>query len=87
MQGMQLDTVYASLYHAMERLQAFRLPFPRQTDNKVATDFQPALAGQTGGSLVTGEIMPTVNTVQRFIVRGLQTQLQPDFIPLIFVFA
>ncbi|KXA04273.1 hypothetical protein HMPREF0208_00933 [Citrobacter koseri] len=49
--------------------------------------FQPALARQLGGSLITGKIMAAINTAQRFVMRGLQSQFQPHFIALVFIFA
>gem|GEM_PF-3631041 len=87
MQRVQLDAVDAGLYHAVQRFQAVMLFFSRQADNQMGTDLQPTLACQPGGALIAGKIMTAVDTVQGFIVGGLQSQLQPDLIPLLFVFA
>jgi hypothetical protein len=71
MKWMQLNAVYAGLYHLLQRLQALALRLARQPDDKVATHLQPALARQTGRTLIAGKIVPAINPVQRFIVRGL----------------
>ena len=83
MQRVKLDTVRTGFHHFLQRVQRVLLPFPGQTDNQVRADFQTTLAGEAGRLLITGEIVATVNTVQRFIIRRLQTELQPDFITLL----
>ena len=85
MQRMQLNAVNARLNHLLERLQAFALPFPGQADNQVTAHLQAAFTCQTRRILVTGKVVAAVNPVQRFIVRGLQPQLQPHFIALLVV--
>jgi hypothetical protein len=70
MKWMQLNAVYAGLYHLFKRFQAFALPFARQPNDKVATHFEAALAPD-GCTLIAGKIVAAINSVQRFIVRGL----------------
>ncbi len=83
MQRMQLDTINAGLYHPLQGCKALPFPLSRQANNQVAAYLQPALASQPGGTLVAGEVVAAVNAVQGFIVGRLQTQLQPDLIPLL----
>ena len=87
MQRMQLNTVNTRLHHTFHGLQAFCLPFSRQTDNQVRTDFQPAFTRQSRGVLVAGKIMTAVNTVQGFVMCGLQTKFQPYLITQVFILA
>ncbi len=49
------------------------------------TDFQPR-SRQARGTLITGEIVSTVNAMQGLIMSSLQPQLQPYLIPLLMVF-
>ena len=71
MQRVQLDAVHAGFNHLFQRFKAMLLTFPGQPDNQMGTDLQPALARKARSALVAGKIMSTVDTVQRFIMRGL----------------
>ena len=57
-----------------------------QTDDQMRTDFQAPLSRQARGTLITGEIVSTVNAMQGLIMSSLQPQLQPYLIPLLMVF-
>ncbi len=85
MQRMQLNTVDSRLHHTLHGLQTFCQPFSRQTHNQVRAHLQSALTCQPRGVLVAGKIMAAVNTVQSFIMRGLQTELQPYLIAQVFI--
>ena len=87
MQRVQLNTVNTRLHYTFHGLQAFCLPFSRQTDNQVRAHFQPTLACQSRSALVAGKIMAAVNTMQGFVMRGLQTEFQPYLIAEVFILA
>ncbi len=85
-QRVQLDAVHAGRHHPLQRLQAMALGLSGQADDQMCADLQPSRSRQTRSTLVASEIMPTVNPMQGFIVRGLQSQLQPYLISLLMIF-
>ncbi|VTM47628.1 Uncharacterised protein [Klebsiella pneumoniae] len=86
MQWMQFDPIHAGRHYLLQRLQTMPLALSGQTDDQMRTDFQAPLSRQARGTLITGEIVSTVNAMQGLIMSSLQPQLQPYLIPLLMVF-
>ncbi|STT06721.1 Uncharacterised protein [Klebsiella pneumoniae] len=72
MQWMQFDPIHAGRHYLLQRLQTMPLALSWQTDDQMRTDFQPPLSRQARGTLITGEIVSTVNAMQGLVMSSLQ---------------